>query len=159
MYSGAMKLIVGCLASISLLAATSLAQPPLQVDRAQQSACGRNIRRLAIGVIMFASDHNNVLKVGSTQASVRKAIHKSLPSEAYWNCPVGGKDAYSFNLKIAGASLDKLKDPTAVVMFYEGHNGKLDFRHDGKAWVAFCDGHVRAYDKVHAKSLLWTAKP
>lgn len=158
MYSGDMKLTFAFLASISMLVVTALAQPPLQADRAQQSACGRNIRRLAIGAMMFAGDHNFVLKVGSTQASVRKAIRKSLPSEAYWNCPTGGKDAYSFNLKIAGKSLDKLKDPTAVVMFYEGHYGKLDFRHDGKAWVAFCDGHVRAYDMVHAKTLQWKAK-
>ena len=40
-------------------------------------------------------------------------------------------------------------------MIYEGKNGKLDFRHEGKATVGFADGHAKLIDAQGAKKLRW----
>ena len=46
-------------------------------------------------------------------------------------------------------------EPAETVMIYEGKNGKLDFRHNGRATVGFADGHVKLTDAEGAKKLRW----
>ena len=41
-------------------------------------------------------------------------------------------------------------------MIYEGANGKLVFRHDGKACIGFADGHAKLVTAEGAKKLRWT---
>ncbi len=40
-------------------------------------------------------------------------------------------------------------------MIYEGHDHKLNFVHEGKAAVAFCDGHAKMVDAAEAAALNW----
>jgi len=51
--------------------------------------------------------------------------------------------------------MDKFTQPQITVLFYEGANGKLNFRHNGKAAVAFADCHVKLIDAAAAKDLRW----
>src|SRR5207237_138904 len=58
-------------------------------------------------------------------------------------CPVANKTpSYEFNKHLTGASMTAIGDIQHTVMLYEGGNGLLDFRHEGKANVAFTDTHV-----------------
>jgi prepilin-type processing-associated H-X9-DG protein len=72
------------------------------------------------------------------------------PAEAY--------ESYAFNAALENLRLDQIPEPAATVLLYEGKEGKLDFRHDGKANVAFADGHVETIGPDDVKKLIWTPK-
>jgi prepilin-type processing-associated H-X9-DG protein len=48
---------------------------------------------------------------------------------------------------------------TMSSMLYEGKDGKLNFKHDGKAAVAFADGHAKLVTEEEAKTLIWKLPP
>ena len=60
----------------------------------------------------------------------------------------------SFNTKLTNVTLKKVRFPQRTVMLYEGENGKLDFRHNGRAAVTLVAGNVRYVDAEMAKKLL-----
>ena len=64
-------------------------------------------------------------------------------------------EIYTFNGNISGLKTDEIKTPSQTVMFYEGQNEKPIFRYDGKAAIAFADGHVALVSPDEAKSLIW----
>jgi prepilin-type processing-associated H-X9-DG protein len=67
----------------------------------------------------------------------------------------GVKTSYSFNANLEGVSVASVKNSSQVVLFYEGKNGKLNFRHNGKASVAFVDGKTTLVSEKEAHSLRW----
>ena len=62
---------------------------------------------------------------------------------------------YSFNDHLAGISLTAIPSRDRTVTFYDGGDGILDYRYDGKAVVAFADGHVDVVAPDQAKNLIW----
>lgn len=72
-------------------------------------------------------------------------------------CPLDKKrvTSYNFNPSILNIAAKKISNPGLTVLAYEGHEGKFDFRHGGKAAVAFCDGRVKSVDAIQAKTLRW----
>lgn len=72
-------------------------------------------------------------------------------------CPLDRKRAtsYSFNPAILNIAPQKISNPGLTVLAYEGHEGKFDFRHGGKAAVGFCDDRVKSVDTIQAKTLRW----
>lgn len=77
-------------------------------------------------------------------------VRELFPPQAY--------ESYAFNTNLNGAELKDIKAPADTVLLYEGREGKLSFRHDGKANVAFVDGHVMAITAEDAKELIWNPK-
>jgi prepilin-type processing-associated H-X9-DG protein len=80
--------------------------------------------------------------------------------EPLFHCPADKSDAgsYSFNRNLEGMTqqdVDRLANPRRTVLLYEGKNGRLDFRHNGRATVSFTDGSARLVDRQQAKSLRW----
>lgn len=73
-----------------------------------------------------------------------------LPAEAY--------ESYAFNVTLEGLKAADIPDLMNTVLIYEGKDGKLDFRHDGKANVAFGDGRVMSVSEEEAKDLVWNPK-
>ena len=63
--------------------------------------------------------------------------------------------SYSLNPYFEGGGPSTKKSSADVILLYEGKDGVLNFRHDGKACVAFVDGHVEAVSQEAAKSLRW----
>lgn len=119
---------------------------------AQSTVCLSNVRQLSTAVIIYLSDHDdkffgNVAKFQGEIAPYAK--HKEL-----FACPVTHKP-YSFNKNLVGKSDATIEAPAQTVMVYEGANGKLDFIHNGKAVVGFCDGHVKMISKIDASKLRW----
>ena len=66
-----------------------------------------------------------------------------------------GAVSYAFNFAIAGKKTTRIKSPATTVLIYEGKGGKLEFKHGGKAGVAFVDGHVKMITEKEAKKLVW----
>lgn len=67
-------------------------------------------------------------------------------------------EPYALNARLDGLKLADIAEAARTVLFYEGNNETLDFRHDGKSNVAFCDGHVKAMSLDEAKTLIWDPK-
>ena len=67
-------------------------------------------------------------------------------------------EPYALNAHLEGLNLDDVTQPSRTVLFYEGADGKLDFRHNGKSNVAFADGHVKAIGPDEAETLIWNPK-
>ena len=61
----------------------------------------------------------------------------------------------TLNPAIGGVRANKVKSPKVTVVIYEGNEGKLNFKHNGKAAVAFADGRARMINKKQAKRLKW----
>ena len=126
---------------------------------AQLNSCRSNLKQISLALQMFVQDHNHIFAL--TSSSLKKELKAYVMDNAIYYCPVVSGDnkkelSYSFNNNLANIAEASLKDPTKTIMLYEGTNGKLNFRHNGKANVAFADGHVKAVDAEEAKSLLWT---
>jgi prepilin-type processing-associated H-X9-DG protein len=122
---------------------------------AKSTACLSNVKQVALGCIMYASDMDDVLKFGVSNWTEK--VYPYIKNRAILTCPEDAKGvvSYSINPKIAGKNLAKIKRPADTVMLYEGKGGKLNFRHGGRATVAFCDGHAKLINAQQAKSLVW----
>lgn len=124
-------------------------------EAAKKTACLSNLKQLALAAIMHSTDYDDVFKFDASNA--KSALRPYTKNDQLWFCPAGSKTvaAYSFNQKLAGKSTVAIRDPANTVMLYEGSKGKLDFRHNGTAAVAFADGHVRAFTAAQAAKLNW----
>lgn len=129
----------------------------LETAKVMINDCAQNIRQLGLALIMMTGDYDDVIQSAPSQAAIRKAIAPYLKSEKMWECAGHAGTAFSFNVKLAGKNMTTFEDPANTVLLYEGEKGNLDFRHDGRAWVCFADGHVKAVSKEEAATLLWTA--
>ena len=72
-------------------------------------------------------------------------------------CPAHPDEAigYAFNAKLQNVTMAQIQAPAETVLFYEGQNEKLDFRHGNRTAVAFADGHVKLVSTEEAKKLRW----
>jgi len=124
-------------------------------DSARAVSCLSNMKQLCLGAIMFSQDWDEKFKLKAE--SYKKSIMPYVKNEGIFKCPSdsGAGSSYSFNANLAGISLAKIHAPAETVLLYEGKNGKLDFRHGGKAAVGFADGHAKLLDAAAAKKLRW----
>jgi prepilin-type processing-associated H-X9-DG protein len=124
-------------------------------DSARSAVCLSNVKQLCLGAIMLSQDYDGVFKL--SQASMKKSLMPYLKNAAVFTCPsAGGADvSYSFNSSLAGKKVEKLSSPSTTVLFYEGKDGKLTYRHKGNACVGFADGHVKMLSANAARSVRW----
>ena len=129
----------------------------IALDAARQTACLSNLKQISLGLLMFATDYDDVLKFKPDK--YKASITPYIRNADVFTCPLDPKGtvSYSFNAKLAGISMSKIAKPAETVLAYEGKNGVLNFRHKGRATVAFADGHVKVIDKEMAKKLIWNA--
>lgn len=124
-------------------------------QRAKATVSLSNIKQLALATIMLASDHDDM--IATTVGGWHKAIFPYCKNERLFKAPgdKGPGDSYALNSNMAKKTLSKVKDPSRTVLIYEGKAGKLSFRENGKAAVAYCDGHAKLIDAQAAKQLIW----
>ena len=146
------KLSLGALAFI-------LTNPSVLIEQArgaaQTTVCLSNLKQASLALIMLSADHDDVFKVKAD--SWKKAVMPYTKNEAIFHCPVdkSGAVSYSINPYIVGKSPVQIGVPAETVLVYEGRKLKLDFRHGGRACVAFADGHVKMFTAEQAKTLRW----
>jgi prepilin-type processing-associated H-X9-DG protein len=117
--------------------------------------CLSNIKLIGLAALQFASDKDDIFEFGKTP--YQTAIAKYLRSNKILTCPLDPPNtiSYSFNSALMGKSLTKVAAPALTIMFYEGSNGKLNFRHDGKAMICFADGHAKGITANDLKFYTW----
>lgn len=57
------------------------------------------------------------------------------------------RPTYSFNQELPGKTLDEAGPASCVILVYEGHEKKFEYRHmnDTLTNILFVDGHVATY--------------
>ena len=90
-------------------------------------------------------------------ATFSKSLAPYTKNNSIFKCPSdsGPSPSYSLNSSLAGIAVAKVQSPATTVLFYEGANGKLTYRHDGKAVVCFADGHVKFVTAADSNKLRW----
>lgn len=122
---------------------------------ARDVACRSNLKQLATGALMFLQDSDE--KFAFKADAYKAAIQPYVKGEDLFHCPSieKGPVAYSFNAQLQGKRYASVRKPAVTVMLYEGKGGVLNFRHNGRAMVAFADGHVKPVTPAEAKALRW----
>lgn len=153
--SGVFLLMVPVMAAMLLPALGAAKQ------RAMQISCMSNEKQLALGLILYSSDHTNY----PPAATWCEAIKSTVGSDRVFKCPSADPSSrcdYAFNAKLDGLDASKI-NPQTVVIFesdsgWDAHGGPelLASRHRAKSSVvAFADGHVELVTEGRFNSLRW----
>lgn len=122
-------------------------------ENARRVSCSSNLKQIALAALMLNDDNE---KLDITSQNFKMKLLPYVETMQIFRCPsVQVGESYSFNGNLTNRNLDEIPNSSQVVMFYEGRNGQLDFRHLGTANVAFIDGHVKSITRAQAKTLRW----
>ena len=150
------KYMLGAMATISAGNEQFLQEVETSIERAETDACLRELRILSLCVGMYEQDHDQNLPPFDSWFNAIKPYSKTavIPK-----CPKDSTDeiSYSMNKALDKTSMALLDDPKETVLFYEGKNGVLNFRHQGKAAVCFTDLNVtcKFVTPEESKKLNW----
>jgi prepilin-type N-terminal cleavage/methylation domain-containing protein/prepilin-type processing-associated H-X9-DG protein len=143
------------IAIIAILAAILFPVFAKAREKARQSSCLNNQRQIAVAILMYAQDHDEVLPDHSSVWSEINVDRNILM------CPTKGKkvaNAYVFNSYVSSMSLGELQAPTETFLTTDGQHAATtspltydnvayfaedtDQRHSNAAVTSFLDGHV-----------------
>lgn len=150
---GSLNEILGSMAMLTTMDLSKVFQNAKKA--AKKTVCLSNIKQLAIAVLMYLTDHNDVFTMNP--AKLKATLIPYTKNDRLWFCPDGSRTvvSYSLNPSLLKKSVLQIKDPANTVLLYEGSKGRLDFRHAGYAAVAFADGHAKMINAEAAMKLRW----
>lgn len=124
-------------------------------ESARGAACLSNIKQIALAIMMFLTDNDD--KLSLTNTNWKSKLDPYMKNSKLFTCPAdkAGSTSYALNTKLSGLNFNKIQSPATTVLVYEGKGGVLQFRHKGRAAIAFCDGHAKLVTKEQAKTLNW----
>ncbi len=129
------------------------------VKQSEATLCLSNTKQIALGCLMYTQDYDEVMP--RSAAKYNSLVEPYIKSQTVFQCPLDVKGAisYSMNANLQNRTLADITNPANTVLLYEGKNGKIDFRHEGKAAIAFADGHAKLLTEAETKSLIWKIPP
>lgn len=124
-------------------------------DRARSLTCLSNEKQLALGVLQYVQDYDEMFPRKKT--AYKELIFPYVKNNEIFTCPSDAKGtiSYAMNSNMQGAILAAVNSPAQTVLFYEGKNMQFDFKHDGRTAVAFADGHAKLLTPEEAKNVFW----
>jgi prepilin-type processing-associated H-X9-DG protein len=124
--------------------------------KAKGLECMNNMKQLSLAAIQFVQDWDEKYQLKAN--AFADYLRPYFRNEEILICPAHPDEAigYSFNAKLQNVTLAQIQEPAKTVLFYEGQNEKLEFRHGTRTAVAFADGHVSLVSAEDAKNLRWT---
>jgi prepilin-type N-terminal cleavage/methylation domain-containing protein/prepilin-type processing-associated H-X9-DG protein len=162
------------IAIIAILAAILFPVFAKAREKARQSSCLNNQRQIAVAILMWAQDHDEVLPDASSvwpEINVDRNILM---------CPTKGKkvaNAYIYNSSVSSRALGMVDRPEMQLLTCDGQHAAttspvtydnvgytvedIDERHSNKAVATFADGHVDIMDlddpilRVKSNIVLW----
>jgi len=156
---GAWKVIggdqmIGLLAKVAGGDTAALGVFDVSRAKARAVSCLANGKQLILSTLMYCQDYDEYFP---TEKWVR-GTEPYYRNRGVLTCPLdrAGTVTYSINPAVVGKPMAKIALFADTVVLYEGRDRKLSFRHDGKAMVAFADGHCKMLDAREAKDLVWT---
>ena len=127
--------------------------------------CMSNVKQLNLGVMMYASDNNDLFPAGTNWCDVLKPYVRN---ENTYVCPSvksGRRCDYAFNAKLAGREMKDIQSPATTVLIFEADHGwnaaggvelfPAKPRHSGAYAVGFADGHAEIVQASRLEKLRW----
>ncbi len=105
-------------------------------DSAVTTSSQSNMKQLALGILMYSQDYDEVLPPMKTAAELKKAIMPYVKNEAVFVHPQT-KAPYMPNPILTNKPMRKIANPAQFVLLYEPAAS------NGKRCVAFADGHTK----------------
>jgi prepilin-type N-terminal cleavage/methylation domain-containing protein/prepilin-type processing-associated H-X9-DG protein len=147
------------IAIIAILAAILFPVFAKAREKARQSSCLNNQRQIAVAILMWVQDHDEMLP-GESNVWPEIAVDRNILM-----CPTKGKkvaNAYVYNAGLSGKSLGDFANPDAQLMTADGQHAAtaatssiaatydncaytvddLDERHSDRIVCTYMDGHV-----------------
>jgi hypothetical protein len=158
-----MSAVFGLLFGTAVMAAMLLPALAQAKAKAQSINCVNNLKQLAVGVRLYASDNKDQFPPAGTWCD---ALLQSFGTEKVSQCPAGdiGKRChYAFNAKLSGMEQDRI-DPNTVVLFETEGGWNLSGgpelmlqkpRHARRYVVVLADGSVQQMTEARLKDLRW----
>lgn len=128
---------------------------------ARMSHCDSNLEQLAVALRGYIVDHNGKLP---TAANWRSELEE-YAEDIDMSCP-DGDTVYAFNKNLGGLSINRIKNPSEVVVFFEasadlpnaaGSRANAELPHDGKGFFAYLSADVKSLSQVPPQSQ-WVPK-
>lgn len=150
------KYMLGAMATLASGNERLLASVESRIDRDEEEICLRQMKILSLCAGMYELDHDQLLPPFGTWFN---AIKPYLKTPTIPRCPNDSTEdlSYSMNKALDKQPLALLDDPKTTVLFYEGKNGVLNFRHQGKAAICFADPEspCKLVSPAESKKLNW----
>jgi prepilin-type N-terminal cleavage/methylation domain-containing protein/prepilin-type processing-associated H-X9-DG protein len=143
------------IAIIAILAAILFPVFAKAREKARQSSCLNNQRQIAVAILMYAQDHDEVLP-DSSNVWPELSIDRNILM-----CPTKGKNvanAYVYHDGVSSLALGEIADPSGCLLTMDGQHAAtaspvtydnvaytiddVDTRHSNKFVCTFADGHV-----------------
>jgi hypothetical protein len=105
--------------------------------KAVETSSLSNLKQVAIALIMYVSDWDDVLPPMADPAKVKKVLYPYIKNEAVFVQP-DTKEPYRSNPILSKKKLAHIGSPNSMVVFYEASPSA-----DGTRGVAFLDGHAK----------------
>ena len=117
-------------------------------ESAKKTATLSNAKQLALGMLMYSSDYDDVMPYAQSTAAVKYVEAPYLKNNELWKSlnPKGGE--FRFNMALAGVSLTEVPEPANTPLFFEPNAWP-----DGTRVVAYTDGHAKRVDAEEWKRL------
>jgi len=136
--------------ALVLLAMLVLLAPPFwrAYQKAVQADCQCNIEQIALGMMIFARDHDGRLPNAETWVEELEPIIKTravLKCRGDWSRQ---QVSYAMVPRYSEAKLKDIAKPAETILIYEVIYGQPAYRHLGGMNVAYADGHREWIDQL-----------
>jgi prepilin-type processing-associated H-X9-DG protein len=135
-------------------------------SKAQGIMCMNNMKQMALGVMIYANDHNDLFPGGENWCDAIQPYVGN--NQAVFHCPggrQGDQSHYGLNKRLSGMELKSVASPAQTVLLFESEGGWNVSggpeavigapRHRNTVGVAFADGHVEMVHTSRLQSLRW----
>lgn len=125
--------------------------------KAESMVALSDLKQAALATIMLADDNGD--RFSTKNVTWVSDVMPYLKTKATLVCPPDkpGTISFSFNDRLRGAKMEDIAAPASTILIYEGKNGKLNFRHGGRAGIALADGHAQLITKQELSNFVWGA--
>jgi len=134
-------------------------------EAARMSTCTNNLKELANAVHIFAADCGGKLP---SRDNWKEQLKPYMQFDI-GSCP-SKKSIYAFNKNLSGINMDKIKNPSEIVLFFEanrdlpgafGSRNDAILPHNGQGMFAYVDGHIEKLSSIPSQShwVVSTVKP
>ena len=127
--------------------------------------CMSNVKMLNLGMIMYASDNNDLFPAGTNWCDVLKPYVRNGNTYVCPSIKSGRRCDYAFNATLAGREMKDIQSPATTVLIFEADGGwnaaggaellPAKPRHSGAYAVGFADGHAEIVQATRLEKLRW----
>ena len=116
---------------------------------AQATASLSNAKQLAVGLLIYMADYDDILPYVNSTATVKEVVRPYLKNDAIWKTNNPSRPGeFRFNMALSGVNSVTIENPAAVPLVFDPHPFP-----DGRYTVAFADGHAKRVSEQEWRDL------